>query len=99
MRCLLTTGAATTSTGVQITVNGPASPTQVSWTRQSCSSTTAAIFANINAFGTEDARTASAGATRCVGPLNIHLRNGANAGNVTFAVDTEVNSSAATVYA
>lgn len=98
IRCLLTTNSATTTTGVQITVNGPSSPTQVTWTRKSCSSTTALVNASINAFGTEDVRTASAGATRCVEPIDIHLRNGSNAGNVTFGVDTEIGASAVTVY-
>lgn len=98
IRCYLTTRSAATTTGIQITVNGPSSPTQVSINRQSCSSATANVFIQKNAFGSEDARTGSAGTTRCMESINIDLVNGANAGNVTFSLDTEVASSAVTVY-
>lgn len=98
IRCSFTTAAAATTTGIQMTVNGPASPTRVSLRRQSCSSATAMVLIQKNAFASEDARTGSAGTTRCVESIDIDLVNGANAGNVTFSLDTEVAASTVTVY-
>lgn len=98
IRCNFTTVSAATTTGIQMTVNGPSSPTQVSIRRQSCSSATAMIITQKNAFGSEDARTASAGTTRCMESIDIDLENGANAGDVTFSLDTETSASAVTAY-
>jgi hypothetical protein len=98
INCWITSNAAATTTGVQVTVNGPSSPTQVTWTRNSCSSATAVVHASINAFGSRDSRTASAGSTRCIDALNINLQNGNQDGNVTFAVRSEVSSSNVTIF-
>jgi len=97
--CLLVTSAAATTTGVQLTLTGPSAPVQVTWTRSSCSSTTATVFASINAFGTRDSRTASAGTVRCVERLNAVLLNGDNAGTVGFGLRSEVGTSAVAVHA
>jgi len=98
IRCYFTTVSAATTTGIQMTVNGPSSPTQVSLRRQSCSSATAMIVTQKNVFASEDVRTGSAGTTRCMESIDIDLQNGANAGSVTFSVDTETSASAVTVY-
>lgn len=98
IHCVLTTSANAAATGVQITVDGPAGPNQVTWTRQSCASATTSIYASLNAFGLTDARTNSAGTTRCIDTITIHLRNGLSAGNVTFAVRSERAGNAVTVH-
>ena len=97
VRCNLVTSAAAATTGVQVGLTGPASPTELSWSRGSCASTTALTFASVNAYSA-DARTASAGTTRCVETVDMVLRNGVNAGAVQFTVNTEIDTSTVTVF-
>lgn len=98
IECTLITNAAATTTGLQTTLNGPLTPASLAWSRQSCSSATALVARQLNTFATEDTRTASAGATKCIDKNTINLQNGVNAGNVTFSLDTEINASAVTVH-
>lgn len=93
MKCRLVTDAAAATTGVRVGITGPASPTQLTWSRTSCASAAASAFASLNTYAV-DARTASAGTTRCVEELNLILRNGLNAGTVQLTVNTEIDTSA-----
>jgi hypothetical protein len=92
MRCYLVTDAAAATTGVQVGITGPAAATQLTWSRTSCSSAVLSVFASINTFAA-DARTASAGTTRCLEELNLVLQNGANTTAVQLTVNTEVDTS------
>lgn len=97
VKCIVITGAAATTTGVQVTFAGPAA-TRISVTRMSCSSATATVNAIFNAFGL-DARTASAGTTRCSEWWDLHLFNVTAGANITAQVKSEVAASAVNVYA
>ncbi len=97
VRCQLVTSAAAATTGVQLTLTGPASPTALTWTRRSCSSTTAIRAFQSNSYNA-DAATASAGTTRCIDEVLVTLRNGSNAGTLGFNLASEVAASAATVH-
>lgn len=93
VRCVLTTDAAAITTGVQISVSGPASPTQLTWSRESCMTTTAGLLrASYNAYGI-DAATNSPGTTRCNETLTINVQNGSNTGNLDILLRSEVGTS------
>lgn len=96
--CSLITSAASTLASPQLTVNGPATPTQVTWSRQSCSALTTARIASVNSFGARDLSTLSGGSNRCIDPLIIMLRNGSTAGDVTLAVRSSLALNAVTVH-
>lgn len=97
IECNLVTSAAATTTGVQIAITGPASPTQLTWTRRSCASTTT-IRQNQSVAYNVDAATASAGTARCVEKISIVLINGVNAGNVGLTLQSEIATSNTTVF-
>ncbi len=97
IRCQIVTSAAAATTGVQLTLTGPANSTAITWTRQSCASAATAANAYLNAYAV-DSRTASAGTTRCVEQVLITLRNGVTAGTVGFNLQTEIATSLTTVH-
>lgn len=97
MRCQLVTSAAAATTGVQLALTGPASPTELTWTRASCASAVTTRDNQSNAYNV-DAATASAGTTRCIELVSIILRNGVTAGNVGFTLQSEIAASVTTVH-
>jgi len=97
IRCQLVTSSAAATTGVQLALTGPASPTALTWMRRSCAAATTIRNNQSNAYN-NDAATASAGATRCIEEVHITLRNGANAGNVGFTLQSEIAASNTTVH-
>ena len=91
-RCYMVTDAAAATTGVRVGVTGPASPTQLTWTRDSCASAVAARHASFTSY-TADGTTASAGTTRCVDVVDFILLNGVNAGTIQWTLGTEIDTS------
>jgi hypothetical protein len=97
IECRFLTSAAAATTGVQITTVGPASPADVAVTRVYPTSATAVGMLSTAAFGALNA-TASQGNVQQTEEIVIVLRNGANAGAVTFQLDSEVATSLTTVH-
>lgn len=96
VECFLSVSAAATTTGVQITVTGPASPTAVTITRDYSTTATAAGRLSLSALGALNA-TASAGTAASIDMITMILRNGANAGTLGLQLDSEVAASAVTI--
>jgi len=105
VRCLLLTSAVVSTTGVQIQIQGPASPTEISWTREYNNASNTALTTNhSNAFHTSSTDDGAAGSAatanlRTVHQLNMILFNGANSGTVAWAVQSEVSGSGVTLHA
>lgn len=103
--CVIVASSAAAGTGIQMAVNGPATPTQVSayiGISNIASSTGAAATANMpftmaNAYETYQANTAAV-TTRVVGKVSGVIRNGANAGTAAIRLRSEVAASAVTVH-
>ncbi len=71
-----------TTTGIDVSVNGPASPTSLDYTVDHWTSATAMAFRGFTAYDGNTASTASNGATRKLFIVRGVVRNGANAGNL-----------------
>lgn len=71
-----------TTTGIDVAVNGPASPTQISYVTMYWTSATAVAFRNYTAYDGNPGSTASNGATARPYWIRGILRNGANAGTL-----------------
>lgn len=100
-RCRLVVGSAAATTGLQLQVTGPASPTQVTIERISHDATPdrwVSLIANAFHTGSTDDGAISNCTGRCVDTLDLVIKNGANAGMVAFAIESEVNASSVTLY-
>jgi len=97
--CYLIADAAATTTGIQISMNGPASPTQFTAKIHGFSASGTSVFTNINAYENYQANTASAGTTRTVFVIEGVLKNGANAGTLIPRFRSEVAGSAVNIRA
>lgn len=78
-----------TTTGIDVTVNGPASPTQIEYECDTYSSATAKQFNSATAYNTNTANANSAGAARRWYRIRGVLRNGVNAGNLVARIKRE----------
>ncbi len=94
VRWELTCDAAAATTGIQLAVNGPVSPTAVTITIDSSASAHIKTFFSTNAYETFHAMTASAGATRAIYTIHVVLRNGTTAGTLIPRLRSEVANSA-----
>lgn len=89
--------AASATTGLQLSVNGPASPTFMRAIGTIFSSTTAPLVGAIGAYDAPIAGTASGGATALPFELAGTLSTGAAGGTLSLRFRTEVNGSAVTI--
>jgi len=100
--CNILTSTAVGTTGLQLQVTGPTSPTEITITRQyhnnSTTTYTPLTATAFNTASTDDAAAGSCAAQRCLNPVMIVLRNGANGGTVAFAVQSEVSASNVTLH-
>jgi hypothetical protein len=78
-----------TTTAIDVTVNGPASPTQIEYECDTYSSATAKQFNSATAYNANTANANSAGAARRWYRIRGVLRNGANAGNLVARIKRE----------
>jgi hypothetical protein len=81
-RFVLFMDADAATTGIDVAVNGPASPTQISYTVEYWTSATAVAKRHYTAYDGNPASTASNGATARPFIIEGILRNGANAGTL-----------------
>ncbi len=95
--CYLIADAAAAATGIQTSMNGPASPTQFTATIQGFTSATAIAWTNISAYNTFQANTASAGTVRTTFVIKGVLRNGTTAGTLIPRFKSEVAASAVNI--
>lgn len=102
IECHFLTSAAAGTTGLQLQVTGPGSPTEVTIVRDYYNNVTTGatvlVATAFNSGSTDDAAAGSCSTTRCINPVHIFLRNGSNSGTVAFAIQTEVNASAVTMH-
>jgi hypothetical protein len=77
------------TTGIDVAVNGPASPTAIIYEQQYWTSVTVEAFRGAVAYDANTASTASNGATRRMFVIRGILRNGANAGTLIARVKRE----------
>lgn len=96
---ILVASSAAGTTGIQLAVNGPASPAEVTATITCFSAAGTPSTLNVNAYDTGLDLTDSAGSTRVQCSIRMTLRNGANAGVVAARVKSEVGASAITIHA
>jgi len=78
-----------TTTGIDVSVNGPAAPTAINYTIEYWTSATAKAFFNATAYDANTASTSSAGATRAIYSVRGVLRNGVNAGTLIGRIKRE----------
>jgi len=71
-----------TTTGIDVTVNGPASPTSLDYVTESWTSATAKAFRGATAYNDNAANANSCGTARRVYKISGVVRNGANAGDL-----------------
>lgn len=91
--------SAATTAGIQLGLNGPASPTLVMATIVGWTSATAIATTGITAYETYQANTASAGTTKRLFEIYGIIQNGANAGDFYIRLKSEVAGSAVYVRA
>lgn len=72
-----------TTTGIDVAVTGPASPTQLHYTLESWTSATAKTFRGATGYDDNPANANSCGATARMFMIRGIIRNGANAGNLS----------------
>lgn len=100
--CKLLTSAAAGTTGLQLQVTGPASPTEVTKTRNyhnnSAAAWTTTTQTAFDATNADDGATGSCSTSRCQTDVMVVIRNGSTGGTVELAIQSEVNGSAVTVY-
>ena len=104
VRCEMWNETALATTGLQLQVGGPASPTEVLYFRTHCTGGSGANVAQErdNAFHTTDDGTLAGGgaapAIPCAEQVDMIIRNGTTAGTVAFAFESEVGGSTVTVH-
>jgi hypothetical protein len=86
---MLICDADATTTGIDVSCNGPASPTSINYTVEYWTSATALAYRQYAAYDGNPASTASAGTARAIYRVRGILRNGANAGNLVARVKRE----------
>ena len=72
-----------TTTGIDVSVTGPASPTSLNYTVGYWTSATAQTFRGATAYSFNTAATASNGTAQKLFTIKGIIRNGANAGNLS----------------
>lgn len=95
----LTASAAATTTGIQLAVNGPASPTLFVATILCYTAVGTPVVTNVTAYDTGLDLTSSAGTAPVNCTITVNLINGSTAGVVAARVRSEVDTSAVTIYA
>lgn len=97
IRCLLrmNTSGPTTGVGTQLQIQGPASPTYLTWNHWGANGVHPAGGFSGTAFHTaaqDDGATATCSGTdlNCTNWVDIFLSNGANAGTIAFAIQSEI---------
>lgn len=78
-----------TTTGIDVAVTGPASPTQLHYTLESWTSATAKAFRGATGYDDNAANANSCGATARMYVVRGIIRNGANAGNLSPRIKRE----------
>ena len=94
----LVASANAATTGIQLAVNGPASPSQVDATVTGWTAPATLVTTGVNAYETYQANTASAGATRRVFEIIGRVINGGTAGTFALRFKSEVTLNAVTVH-
>jgi hypothetical protein len=77
------------TTGIDVAVTGPASPTQIEYEVESYTSATAKAWTSFTAYDGNPANTGSGGAARRWHRIRGVIRNGANAGNLSARAKRE----------
>lgn len=72
-----------TTTGIDVSITGPASPTSLDYVIESWTTATAKAFRGDTVYDSNAANTGSNGATRKLFKITGVIRNGANAGNLS----------------
>mgnify|MGYP001580759890 CR=1 FL=1 len=90
--------AAAVTTGIQLAINGPASPGQVEATIIGWSDATTRVTDGVSAYETYQANLSSAGATRRVFEIIGRVVNGTVRGTLALRFKSEVGGSAVTVH-
>lgn len=96
LTCELSYLSAAATTALQVSLNGPSSPTAVRFTVQTATSATASHFASQNTY---DANTNPANALTTALPVRVTgtVENGANAGTLALRMRTEIAASGVTI--
>lgn len=94
----LVCSAAATTTGIQLGVNGPASPTQVEATIMGWSGVSTLVTTGVSAYETFQGNTDSPGTTRRIFEIAGRIINGTTRGTFALRVRSEVGGSAVTVH-
>ena len=94
----LVCSAAAVTTGIQLAVNGPASPTQVEATIIGWTDATTRATDGVSAYETYQANASSPGTTRRVFEIFGRVINGTTRGTLAMRFRSEVGASAVTVY-
>ena len=94
----LVCSAAAVTTGIQLAVNGPASPTQVELTIVGWTDATTRAVDGVSALETYQANTSSAGTTRRVFEIRGRVINGTTRGTLAMRFRSEIATSAVTVH-
>lgn len=89
--------AAAVTTGIQLGINGPASPTQVEATIIGWTDATTRATDGVSAYETFQANLSSAGATRRVFEIVGRIINGTTRGTFALRVRSEIGASAVSV--
>lgn len=96
--CNFVITAAAATTGAQLQVTGPASPSAVTISRwyhnNSPSALSQIVRSAFDSGSTDDSVTGSCTALTCVSTVDIVVQNGANAGTIAIGLESEVNGSA-----
>ncbi len=96
--CTIIASSAATTTGIQMAVNGPATPTQVTtYINIPITATSTPVPSTQTAFETYQANTAAV-TTRVVGKIKGVARIGATAGTMAIRLKSEVATSTVTVH-
>lgn len=90
--------AAATTTGIQLGINGPASPSQVEATIIGWTDATTRATDGVSVYETFQANTSSPGTTRRVFEIVGRIINGTVRGTVALRVRSEVGASAVTIH-
>lgn len=96
---VIVTSTAVGTTGIQLAMNGPASPVAFSAKIECPTAAGTHVETNVSAYESYLANGTSAGSTRMVCRISGVLVNGANAGFVAVRFKTSANGSAVTVHA
>lgn len=94
----LINSSSATFIGVQFSINGPSSPTQVTALIRNWQGANNQTLTNINAYETYTSEANSAGTTRQVTEIVGVVINGSNAGTFALRVRSEVDGNDVTVY-